>query len=318
MQLALRPYVTTGVAIVGATAIAVAPIAPITHLPDISIPAAATTISHAVNLTAFPQDLIDLVNGLVAALGPAAVTDIINNFDPAALTNFVSVVQGGLLDLAPVVNTLLYGLNNILQTVFTGLVNVVNALTNNQGLQGVLLGLGAGLGIVVNAIFGGLNGSPLADAIAGAIGNLFGGMAPVAPLAAVKPLAAAAPAVAGPAALVPSLQSLNRSATLAAQSQPQDPPPTGASVSGVASDPATQNPSEVLSAVNANLPEQANGQNGLTNAIAQQSGTTGDTQTAPQQKAAASSGNRGSASASPTGKANRDHSQPRSRASGTS
>jgi hypothetical protein len=50
MQLALRPYVTTGIAIVGASVIAVAPIAPTP--PDIQIPNPVTVVDRGVQLTA--------------------------------------------------------------------------------------------------------------------------------------------------------------------------------------------------------------------------------------------------------------------------
>ena len=50
MQLSLRPYVTTGVALVGATVIAAAPITPTPT--DIQIPNPVAQVERAVDLTA--------------------------------------------------------------------------------------------------------------------------------------------------------------------------------------------------------------------------------------------------------------------------
>ncbi len=52
MQLSLRPYVTTGVALVGASVIAAAPIAPVTPA-DVQIPnPAVQAVERGVQLTA--------------------------------------------------------------------------------------------------------------------------------------------------------------------------------------------------------------------------------------------------------------------------
>src|SRR5689334_7419430 len=61
MQLALRPYVTTGVAIVGASVIAVAPIVPTPT--EIQIPNPVTAVERGVQLTA--NEIEDAVNQLI-------------------------------------------------------------------------------------------------------------------------------------------------------------------------------------------------------------------------------------------------------------
>ena len=78
MHLALRPYVTTGVALVGASVIAVAPIAPLPA--DIQIPNPAVQLDSAVELSAASERLVeDAVNGLIFAAAEAgvAVTDLV-------------------------------------------------------------------------------------------------------------------------------------------------------------------------------------------------------------------------------------------------
>lgn len=67
MQLALRPYVTTGVAIVGASVLVVAPLHP--PLPDVQIPAYSTT---AVAPAALVSDLLADFNTATVAGGNAA------------------------------------------------------------------------------------------------------------------------------------------------------------------------------------------------------------------------------------------------------
>ncbi len=284
MHAALRPYLTTGVGLVGAGALVVAPIAPVTAPPTIAAVApAAAVVNQPYALAAFPQDIIDLVQGLTDALGAGAVTDIINNFidnfPPPDLTELVAVVQGGLLNLAPVVFVLLQGLEDIVdtlltrlapvvETVFDGLVNVVNALTNNEGLQGVLVGLGVGLGIVVNAIFGGLNGSPIADAIATAIGSLFGGLGGAAAASTVD-VEGGADLSSEDAALTAMTRTVNDAATRGAL------PATASDVAGAATDEDAGDPEDgathagaVLETVDENTPSQAD--EGLGNAIANQ------------------------------------------------
>ena len=70
MHLALRPYVTTGVAIVGATVIAVAPMQPV--LPDIQISNPTVQLDRAVQLTA--NEVEDAVNALIFAALEAGVS----------------------------------------------------------------------------------------------------------------------------------------------------------------------------------------------------------------------------------------------------
>lgn len=64
MHLAVRPFVTTGIALVGASVIAVAPVAP--PLPDVKVPAVASTA--AVQLSASWQELIENTNTSIQAL----------------------------------------------------------------------------------------------------------------------------------------------------------------------------------------------------------------------------------------------------------
>ena len=70
MHLALRPYVTTGVAIVGASVIAVAPIAPLPA--DIQIPNPAVQLDRRCSLP--PMSVEDTVNDLIFAAAEAGVS----------------------------------------------------------------------------------------------------------------------------------------------------------------------------------------------------------------------------------------------------
>jgi hypothetical protein len=70
MNLALRPYVTTGVAIVGASVIAVAPIVPTPT--EIQVPNPAVQVDRAVQLTA--NEIEDAVNALAFAGAEVLVT----------------------------------------------------------------------------------------------------------------------------------------------------------------------------------------------------------------------------------------------------
>ena len=67
MQLSLRPYVTTGVALVGASVIAAAPLQPV--LPaDVQIPKPVATVARDVQLTGFVDDTVNqLLFSLIAS-----------------------------------------------------------------------------------------------------------------------------------------------------------------------------------------------------------------------------------------------------------
>ena len=72
MQSALRPYLTTGIAIVGATAIAVTPIAVTPTMTDVQIANPVQAVERAVELTA--NEIQTAVNNLVFAATKAGVS----------------------------------------------------------------------------------------------------------------------------------------------------------------------------------------------------------------------------------------------------
>ncbi|MET4431798.1 hypothetical protein [Mycolicibacterium sp. 624] len=74
MQLALRPYVTSGIALVGASVIAMSPISPVT--PDIHVPSISTS-SVAVQLTASIDNPVDVFRPVFDQAG-AAIQGFIN------------------------------------------------------------------------------------------------------------------------------------------------------------------------------------------------------------------------------------------------
>lgn len=77
MQLALRPYVTTGIALVGASVIAISPINPVTpdiHVPSISTSSMAVQLTGAVNpigdpISAWLNTAVNAVEGAVGIGG---------------------------------------------------------------------------------------------------------------------------------------------------------------------------------------------------------------------------------------------------------
>jgi hypothetical protein len=74
LQLALRPYVTSGIALVGASVIAMSPISPVT--PDIHVPSISTS-SVAVQLTASIDNPVDVFRPVFDQAG-AAIQGFIN------------------------------------------------------------------------------------------------------------------------------------------------------------------------------------------------------------------------------------------------
>jgi hypothetical protein len=77
LQLALRPYVTTGIALVGASVIAMSPIQPVSSaLPDIHVPTIGTS-SVAVQLTASIDNPVDVFRPVFDQAG-AAIQGFIN------------------------------------------------------------------------------------------------------------------------------------------------------------------------------------------------------------------------------------------------
>src|SRR5690242_13703035 len=84
MQLALRPYMTTGVALVGASVIAVSPIAPV---PDVNLPSLR---EQAVALAAEANPLV-------------AYTELITN----TVSNLQAIAEQILADPAPILSAIL-------------------------------------------------------------------------------------------------------------------------------------------------------------------------------------------------------------------
>ncbi len=120
MQLALRPYVTAGIALAGASVIAVSPISPVApSLPDIQVHASST----AVDLTGVTNPVGDPITALIEVLTSTAQ-------NAAALGG--QVVDNG----APVMTQVLANLTGYVQTYGTALQNTGLGLamwqTNNQ------------------------------------------------------------------------------------------------------------------------------------------------------------------------------------------
>jgi hypothetical protein len=277
MEMTIRPFMTTGIALVGASVIAIAPIVPITAPPDITIPASNVS-SLSYELTAFPEDLLNALTPLLAELSPAqflAVLDDLGAIAGAAVNPLfggLALVVDQLLDgltglvdtlltgLVPVVETLLEGLVPVLETVFAGLVAVELALVPvlALGVVPVVATLLGGLAVVVGQIFSPI--TPLGLALIGVLGGLFGGLALPA-VAATEATAFGAADVENKAAAETFALSTETTAGASAGTLPEQASPVA--------EVASQTPAEVLTEVQESLPEQAEGA-GLETAIENQ------------------------------------------------
>lgn len=181
MQSTLRPYLTTGVAIVGASVIAVAPLSiPPAHLPTLNIASVVQTatggveLNGGVELTAL-ADISGTLNALVNAglAGIALSLDLEGSVDIEAdlATNFTSLV-GAVIDQISTA----FGVDPIaaLRDLVMLPVNVVTGFVN--GLLGVITGdpLGGLLGGL-----GDLVTRPV-ELITGLFGDLVGDVTPAA------------------------------------------------------------------------------------------------------------------------------------------
>lgn len=321
MNAAIRPYMTTGIALVGASVIAVAPIKPVTDLPDIAI-AMPTTSSAAYELAAFPEDLLALVGPLLAQLDPGQVFDLLES---------VILANGGLFGgLALVVDQLLDGLTQllaegvvpvvdalvpVLEAVFDGLTEVLAA-----GVVPVVATLLAGLTPIVALVVGGLavivaELVPLLLPVTVGLGVLLGGLGLglaglLAGLGGIFiPLAATAPAVAGATTFAATdIENEAAAKTFDLAIGPTDKgqeatlPEQASEVAEVAVDPEAEKPTDVLTEVQANAPEQA--QDGLQNAIENQEDVTEPEESEAAATDTAGSTSNGTASESGSGTAN--------------
>lgn len=172
MQLALRPYVTTGVAIVGASVIAVAPIVPTPT--EIQVPNPLVQVDRAVTLTA--NEIEDAVNqlifaatdiGLRLATLPAPLVAQILGISNEEAQAFLALGTVGLL------GSLISGTG----ATGTGIQDIVNELGGGDvaGLLNSLIGFPA---TIIDGIVNGGYGpdlSPLlAEAVAGVLSEALG------------------------------------------------------------------------------------------------------------------------------------------------
>jgi hypothetical protein len=101
---ALRPYMTTGIAIVGASVIAVAPVTvPPPELPSVKVAAVDTvrSVTADVQLTLSAGDLGALANALVNAIGPA-VSETVKLYTQTIPTSAVGLIATGKFAHLPV------------------------------------------------------------------------------------------------------------------------------------------------------------------------------------------------------------------------
>src|SRR5215218_6697184 len=126
MHTAIRPYMTTGIAIVGASVIAIAPIKPITGSADISIPMPTlpSPTQMEYTLAAFPEDLLAALAPILAQQTPAQLVGVLDDLG-ALVGAAINPLFGG---LALVVDTLLDGLTELVDTLLTDLVPVVDSV----------------------------------------------------------------------------------------------------------------------------------------------------------------------------------------------
>jgi len=153
MHTAVRPYATAGVALVGASVIAVTPLAP--PLPDIHI--AAPHVSAAVELTQFVNPITTLVGvitdtvGNLTTLGQQVLADpapILQQVIINQIANAMTLATAAQSSVSALVN-LLQGLPAVLQSAFSDLTmgNISGAIDSVFGylVLGGLLGVGAPL-----------------------------------------------------------------------------------------------------------------------------------------------------------------------------
>ena len=152
MNLALRPYVTTGVAIVGASVIAVAPITPAP--PDIQVPNPAVQVERAVRLAATFEETLNSLIFQATALGLAVTVP-----PTAALIDAVGLVpeEPATATAEAAATVLLLGLAGPLisgpGSIGTAIQNIIDA----DGLDNILLAilLGAPMTIIDGFVNGG-------------------------------------------------------------------------------------------------------------------------------------------------------------------
>lgn len=321
----IRPYMTTGIAIVGASVIAVSPIIPVTAPPDIAIPM-PTISSQAYELTSFHEELLAGLAPLLEGLSPAqflAVLDDLGLLVGAALNPLfggLALVVDELLEgltqvlaegvvpvveaLVPVIDTLLTGLVPVLATVFAGLSAVVLSLTPVVAtlvtglavivaeLVPVLLPVTVGLGVLLGGLPVVL--LPLTLGLGALLGGLFG----VIPLAAPVAAAAAGPTTFGATDIENTSAAQTFELTVDPTVGQEGTLPEAASpVAEVATDPEAVAPVEVLTEVQETLPEQAQGV-GLETAIENQEEITAveESEAEPEGTATETSGSSGSTS----------------------
>lgn len=324
----IRPYMTTGIAIVGASVIAVSPIYPVTAPPDIAIP--LPTISSQAYELAFHEELLAGLAPLLEGLSPAqflAALDDLGLLVGAALNPLfggLALVVDELLEgltqvlaegvvpvveaLVPVIDTLLTGLVPVLATVFAGLSAVVLSLTPVVAtlvtglavivaeLVPVLLPVTVGLGVLLGGLPVVL--LPLTVGLGALLGGLFG----VIPLAAPVAAAAAGPATFG----ATDIENTSAAQTFELSVDPTvgqegTLPEAASPVAEVATDPEAVAPVEVLTEVQETLPEQAQGV-GLETAIENQEEVTAveASEAEPEDTATDTSGSSGSSGSTST------------------
>ncbi len=125
MEISLRPWLTTGVALVGAGAIAMAPISPLTAAPTVTIPAISAAQTVAVHTTAFELPYILTL--------PVLRQYIVNQIDYWAiyLSGFAESGIGLLQSIAAIPQTLVTITQQLLQLDFVGAFDTFSTAVTN-------------------------------------------------------------------------------------------------------------------------------------------------------------------------------------------
>jgi hypothetical protein len=173
MQLALRPYITTGVAIVGASVVAVAPIAMPPSPPDIQVANPVAAVERGVQLTA--NEIEDAVNALVygfVARPTVASAELLGKL----LAPLIGEQQAFLLPIAAL------GLAGPLISGGGAAGEALQTVIDSHGLQALLTNLVGAPGTLIDgAVNGGYgpNLAPLvADQVAALLSAQFGSSIP--------------------------------------------------------------------------------------------------------------------------------------------